>query len=64
MKKEPKKLIVYSTPEPDYFRKAMMALPKKEVIEEQIKPKTESNKPVVSWAEYSTSDSDSFINNS
>ena len=61
--KEQKKTIVFSTPEPDYFRKAMEALPKEDKVVEQIKPKVVAEKPAISWAEYSTTDDDSFISN-
>merc|ERR1712118_619511 len=59
-KNKPKK-VVFSTPEPDYFKKAMDALPKEEPIEEQIKPKAVAEMPA--WSVYSTSDTDSLINN-
>ena len=50
-KSQPKKVIEYTRPEPDYFRKAMLALDEKDVI----KPKAEKE---AEKGELSTSDSD------
>ena len=51
---EKPKYVEYTKPEEDYFRKAIMALPKEEVIE----PKMSKAKKEVENGERSTSDSD------